>query len=593
MVDTFNRLEGARATYGIKKPVRAASTGNLTLSGFQTIDGVAISSGDESAGYNVRVLVKDQTASEQNGIYYVTSSAWARTKDFDGNTDLVKGTIAEVQSGTVNGGRLYCVDSADPPSVGVNALTFKRYNLDDFTKNGTIASASTIDLDTADGGAEDGDFITVTGTTTINTITLTAGRVRVLLFEDSLSLNSGSYNRLPGGGINNSQTITTRAGDIAVVRSVSESGNTYVRVVSYFRKDGHPLIAEEYSIASAASMTIDSSGSSPVYAQCLKVTGTTQINTFGAGSNTPIGALKILRFEGALTVAGITSLGAGLPDGETISIAANDILALRRDSDQTWRVIWHFRADMHPSIVDQANVASGATTDLGTSRAQCQAVTGTTTITSFGSSAPTGAVKFLSFSSALSITYNATSMILPGGASLHMLAGDRLVARHEGSGNWRVLVVERTEPAVDVTASDASNSTTGEETLHSYNLPASRLFSSGDSFHVRAWGVTAATTIAKQVRLRFGGQVVADTGSLALNGASWELSALITRTSSSAQRAVGQAITDSTLLQASVLISTPAAVLAATAGSTLTLTAEATSTSAVTAKGLAVQILAR
>lgn len=54
--------------------VRLATTGNITLSGTQSIDGVSAAAGD-------RVLVKKQTAASQNGIYVVNSGAWSRATD--------------------------------------------------------------------------------------------------------------------------------------------------------------------------------------------------------------------------------------------------------------------------------------------------------------------------------------------------------------------------------------------------------------------------------------------------------------------------------------------------------------------------------
>src|SRR6478736_6645284 len=54
-----------------KDSVRAATTANITLSGTQTIDGVALSAAD-------RVLVKNQTNAAQNGIWVVASGAWSR-----------------------------------------------------------------------------------------------------------------------------------------------------------------------------------------------------------------------------------------------------------------------------------------------------------------------------------------------------------------------------------------------------------------------------------------------------------------------------------------------------------------------------------
>ena len=72
----------------------------------------------------MRVLVKDQADQTQNGIYTVATSAWSRTKDFDGNTDFVKGTLISVAGGSINGDAIYGVTSSDPQSVGENSITF-------------------------------------------------------------------------------------------------------------------------------------------------------------------------------------------------------------------------------------------------------------------------------------------------------------------------------------------------------------------------------------------------------------------------------------------------------------------------------------
>lgn len=83
-----------------------------------------------------------------------------------------------------------------------------------------------------------------------------------------------------------------------------------------------------------------------------------------------------------------------------------------------------------------ATLASAATVDLGAAAASAITVSGTTTITSFGASAVAGTAKFLSFSGALTLTHNATSLILPSGANIATSAGDQAIAIHLGSGNW-------------------------------------------------------------------------------------------------------------------------------------------------------------
>lgn len=86
-----------------------------------------------------------------------------------------------------------------------------------------------------------------------------------------------------------------------------------------------------------------------------------------------------------------------------------------------------------------ATISSATTTDLGSSPESAITISGTTTITGLGSSAPNGAVKFVEFSGALTLTHNGTSLIIPGAANIITAAGDCATVRHEGSGNWRVL----------------------------------------------------------------------------------------------------------------------------------------------------------
>ncbi len=89
-----------------------------------------------------------------------------------------------------------------------------------------------------------------------------------------------------------------------------------------------------------------------------------------------------------------------------------------------------------------ATLPSNSTTDLGSVPQSAVTISGTTTINSFGSSAPVGSIKFLTFSGALTLTYNAASLVLPSGASITTAAGDTAVAQSQGSGNWSVLVYQ-------------------------------------------------------------------------------------------------------------------------------------------------------
>lgn len=101
----------------IKAPCRAATTGAITLSGEQTIDGVACVALD-------RVLVKNQASSIDNGIYTVATGSWSRAQDFDGNRDVVTGTFVFITSGTVNAGAFYECTTTGNIVFGSSNITF-------------------------------------------------------------------------------------------------------------------------------------------------------------------------------------------------------------------------------------------------------------------------------------------------------------------------------------------------------------------------------------------------------------------------------------------------------------------------------------
>jgi hypothetical protein len=85
-----------------------------------------------------------------------------------------------------------------------------------------------------------------------------------------------------------------------------------------------------------------------------------------------------------------------------------------------------------------ADIASATTTDIGAIEGLMHDITGTTTITGLGT-VRAGILKVLKFEGALTLTHNATSLILPGGADISTADGDVSIFISEGSGNWRCL----------------------------------------------------------------------------------------------------------------------------------------------------------
>jgi hypothetical protein len=151
-----DRINGLTTSVAIKPPCKVATTANITLSGEQTIDGVSVVSGD-------RVLVKDQTDATENGIYVVDTTAWDRAKDFDGNRDVVTGTMVLVRPASSNTLFWECT-TANPIIIGTSEITFEAAPqltpssyietlLDDTTAaeaRTTLGAASQVDLDAVD-----------------------------------------------------------------------------------------------------------------------------------------------------------------------------------------------------------------------------------------------------------------------------------------------------------------------------------------------------------------------------------------------------------------------------------------------------------
>lgn len=94
-----------------------------------------------------------------------------------------------------------------------------------------------------------------------------------------------------------------------------------------------------------------------------------------------------------------------------------------------------------PDVVAEVTVASASTTDVLGAESSYVAISGTTTITSLGSTP--NVRKFVRFTGATTLTYNGTSLILPGGANIKTAAGDTMIVASDASGNARVYSYQR------------------------------------------------------------------------------------------------------------------------------------------------------
>lgn len=138
-----------------KDPVKAASTGDVTLAGYRAdgstlLDGYTLVSGD-------RVLLMNQTDGSENGIYVVSDSD-DPVRASDANTAAkLDGAAVVVTEGSTNGDKAY-TQTADNVTLGEDSLSFVQvgggssYTADG---NGIELSGSTFSIELASGGGLD------------------------------------------------------------------------------------------------------------------------------------------------------------------------------------------------------------------------------------------------------------------------------------------------------------------------------------------------------------------------------------------------------------------------------------------------------
>ena len=120
--DAANKAYVDSVAQGIdaKASCAAATTGNVTLSGTQTIDGYALAVGQ-------RVLVKDQSTASQNGIYVVAAGSWSRSADADTWDELVA-AFTFIEHGSTNANNGYICTIPVVGTLGTTPVTWAQFS---------------------------------------------------------------------------------------------------------------------------------------------------------------------------------------------------------------------------------------------------------------------------------------------------------------------------------------------------------------------------------------------------------------------------------------------------------------------------------
>lgn len=190
-------------------------------------------------------------------------------------------------------------------------------------KGGDIASAATTDI-----GAATGNFVHVTGTTTITALgSVQAGTIRFVRFAGSLLLTHNATSLILPDAAN----IQTAANDIAGF--VSEGSGNW-RCLFYIRANRHGS-----DVASAATIDLD-----VATGDVVDVTGTTTITAITLAD----GRTRTVRFTGALTLTNGASLV--LPGSANITTAAGDFAVFQGYAAGVVRCVAYTKASGLPLV---------------------------------------------------------------------------------------------------------------------------------------------------------------------------------------------------------------------------------------------------
>ena len=299
-------------------------------------------------------------------------------------------------------------------------------------------------------------------------------------------------------------------------------GDNHIRLIkstlqSTFPGASRAIYLETARADVADSATPDLGAAATNYVNLL---GTTTITSFGTEV---AGVWRFIRFNAARTLThNATSLI--LPGAANITTAANDTALAVSEGSGNWRVLIYIKADgsaISSGSVTMASLTDGdawtaeetvtsASADILGAASDWVVVTGTTTITSFGTGA--NRIRFVRFSGVLTLTHNATSLILPTGANITTQAGDTCIVISDGSSNARVYAYQRADGTpldeAGLLAASQAEMETGTSVLVA-STPGRQHFHPG---HPKCWAHTTVSGGTPTLAASYNITSITDTG---------------------------------------------------------------------------------
>lgn len=275
-----------------KEATLAGSTGPLTLSGTQIVDGVSLSVG-------ARVLVKDQGNPAENGIYIVSASTWSRSTDADSATEF-DGLAIFVRQGSTHANTAW-IQTAIITTFPGDPVTFSQFAAAGGATagNGIAITGSTISV-------KNGNGLTFNGGASLALNVTAAFSLGALLDLSSTGVSSGTYKSVTvdAKGRVTAGTNPTTLGGFGITDAVLKTGDTMT---------GQLLNVDDLNATGSNFRVNTVSKSTALYAFDVSRSSNTVggIRLDGSMTNTGITVTGNATVSGTLTRAGNTVLDAG------------------------------------------------------------------------------------------------------------------------------------------------------------------------------------------------------------------------------------------------------------------------------------------
>ena len=228
-----------RLTIDFKDSCKAATTGNLTLTGGapNVLDGVTLALNDS-------ILVKDQNNLAENGIYRITTlgtgsnGTWTRRSDFNDSRQITPGSLLFTELGTNNGNTFYYIRG------GLDTTTF--------TVGTTTLAFSNLSSTFGTGGAGYGNaqvaqyLPTFTGNVTAgNVITLSGGQ-HIGYHTGAIGANTANTGAFTTVSVSSATTAISNSGTSGV-GNIGATGATFNTVFAKATTAQYADVAEKYT----------------------------------------------------------------------------------------------------------------------------------------------------------------------------------------------------------------------------------------------------------------------------------------------------------------------------------------------------------